>query len=635
MKKSITVFLMLMLILSLGACGGKTTEAGTDKENQAANTDSQTVNESFAQTTYSYLHDCWDLYIATLLSEKTLKIEKWGRFSAGADGDPFKYDYDVSIISTDDSSIDFQWLDDGHTAFSLTMKDDKNSHWDEPCSAGFVVNKVVTESSTTSDNPVYAYRNDQWDVYVAVKLSDNIIKIENWDRFSAGVDGDPFVYDHDVCVIDTKSENYDFTWLDDSLSAFSVTMKDEENSHWEDSKTAFFALSKNFIESNANDAETIYTYQNDQWDLYVGIALSETTIKIENWDRFNAGPEGDPFMYEYDVAIITTEGDDNPFGFSWIDDSHTAFTVTLEDKENSHWDGESTVSFAICPSFDESYIQPLRDYEDEKAKEKAAEESEDTVDTEDSDVKKNESNSDKDARDTEDAENAVAEEKESTDMDGELFTEDEITYELRNGKLTAIKYDGNSDSVSIPSEIEGHPVVAIGESVFEDCTELETVILWADIESVGNSAFKGCTSLSEISLPSETTIIGAHAFEGCTSLETAILWGDPSIEEYAFYGCTALESMSIGSDTDHIGAHAFEGCTALDDLILWGVSTIDEYAFAGCTSISSLSIPTEVQKIGAHAFDGCSSLESVIIWGDDTDIGEDAFANCPKLSKVP
>ena len=633
MKRIISVFLVLMLIMPLGACGGKSTETETNKENQITSEDSQTAEESSKQTTYTYMHDCWDLYIATLLSEKTVKIEKWGRFSAGAEGDPFKYDYDVSIISTDDSSNDFQWLDDGHTAFSLTMKDDKNSHWDELCSAGFVANKAVTESSTTGDSPVYAYRNDQWDIYAAVKLSDNVIKIENWNRFNAGVDGDSFVYNHDVCLIDTKSDNYDFIWLDDSLSAFSVTMKDEENSHWEDSKTASFALSKNFIESNAYDAETMYTYQNDNWDLYVGIALSETTIKIENWNRFNAGPDGDPFVYKYDVVVIATEGDDNPTGFSWFDDSHTAFTVTLEDKENSHWDGENTVSFAICPDFNESYIQPVRDYENEKSKEKESDKVEDTEDSDkDSDTKGKEDVADEN---THNAGDADVEAEESTGLDGELFTDNEITYELKNGKLTAIKYDGNGDSVSISSEIEGHSVVAIGESVFEDCTELETVILWADIKSVGDSAFKGCTSLSSISLPNETTHIGAHAFEGCTSLKTATLWGDPSIGDYAFKGCTALEAMSIGPDTDHIGAHAFEGCTALESLILWGANTIDEYAFAGCTSISSLSIPRDVQKIGVHAFDGCSNLESVTIWDNDTEIGEDAFANCPKLSKEP
>ena len=53
MKRIISVFLVLMLIMPLGACGGKSTETETNKENQITSEDSQTAEESSKQTTYT------------------------------------------------------------------------------------------------------------------------------------------------------------------------------------------------------------------------------------------------------------------------------------------------------------------------------------------------------------------------------------------------------------------------------------------------------------------------------------------------------------------------------------------------------------------------------------------------------
>ena len=123
-------------------CGAARPEEKTESVETDAPID---VAQAPVGTTYTYLHDRWDLYIATLLSDKTIKIENYGRFDAGANGDPFKYEYDVSIISTEDSSIDFHWLDGSHTSFSLNMQDEENYYWDEPCKVGFVANDSVNE----------------------------------------------------------------------------------------------------------------------------------------------------------------------------------------------------------------------------------------------------------------------------------------------------------------------------------------------------------------------------------------------------------------------------------------------------------------------------------------------------------
>lgn len=223
-----------------------------------------------------------------------------------------------------------------------------------------------------------------------------------------------------------------------------------------------------------------------------------------------------------------------------------------------------------------------------------------------------------------------------TEKEAKEYVDFNVLYEITpNGNAEVVGYTGEGNRITISSEYEGKDVVRIADSAFEDCTMLESIIMWAEIEEIGNSAFKGCTGLTEFSVPSDTKVIGHHAFEGCTNLETLIIWGDPDIGEYAFADCTGLTEISIGSKTENIAAHAFEGCTGVTSLIIWGVKIIGDYAFSGCTGIEDVSIPSDVLSVGNHAFDGCTALTSAIVWGDDTAIGEDAFANCPHLDDAP
>lgn len=228
------------------------------------------------------------------------------------------------------------------------------------------------------------------------------------------------------------------------------------------------------------------------------------------------------------------------------------------------------------------------------------------------------------------------EDAERAEEEAKVYVDFEVLYEITsNGDAEVVGFSGEGNRITISSEYEGEDVVRIADSAFEDCTMLESIIMWADIEEIGSSAFKGCTGLTEFSVPSDTEVIGHHAFEGCTNLETLIIWGDPDIGEYAFADCVSLTEISIGSDTKNVGAHAFEGCTGVTSLIIWGVEIIGDYAFAGCTGIEDVSIPSDVLSIGNHAFDGCTTLSSVIVWDDDTAIGKDAFANCPNLDDAP
>lgn len=206
-----------------------------------------------------------------------------------------------------------------------------------------------------------------------------------------------------------------------------------------------------------------------------------------------------------------------------------------------------------------------------------------------------------------------------------------LDYKIQGDNAIVTGYYGEGTVVEIPRKLGGKEVTAIDAEAFKNCSTLESITIWADLTTIGDSAFEGCTSLTEISIPNETTHIGKRAFMNCTSLSSALIWGDPDIDDYSFAGCTALDSISISNDTKRIGAHAFEGCTGITELLIWGVDVIEEYAFAGCTGIDSVSIPHDVVRIEAHAFDGCTALTSLIVWDDDTQVDRQAFSNCPNL----
>lgn len=125
---------------------------------------------------------------------------------------------------------------------------------------------------------------------------------------------------------------------------------------------------------------------------------------------------------------------------------------------------------------------------------------------------------------------------------------------VKNGVLyfEEHRYTGGSE-LTVPSEIAGQAVLAIGEDCFAGCTELATVILPDTIATIGNGAFSGCTALRGIYIPNSVNVIG----------------------EKAFYGCTSLEAVCIQNRIKIIREDAFDNCNFLGYIIFLG--TYDEW----------------------------------------------------------
>ena len=161
------------------------------------------------------------------------------------------------------------------------------------------------------------------------------------------------------------------------------------------------------------------------------------------------------------------------------------------------------------------------------------------------------------------------------------------------------------------------------------------VVIADGVTSIGNSAFQNCSNLTSVVIPASVTLIGDFAFEFCTGLASVnIPNGVTSIGTAAFHGCRNLTNVVIPASATSIGTSAFESCTGLTSVdIPNGVTSIGNRMFYECTGLTSITLPSSVTSIEDGAFMS-SGLTSVTILSNVTKMGADVFNNCSALKDV-
>jgi len=161
----------------------------------------------------------------------------------------------------------------------------------------------------------------------------------------------------------------------------------------------------------------------------------------------------------------------------------------------------------------------------------------------------------------------------------DTFTSGDYTYILpENGAAEITGYWGKAENLTIPDQLDGHPVTAIGDSAFSSCSSLTSVSIPDSVTAIGDSAFSDCSRLTSVSIPDSVTAIGNRAFSYCSSL-TSVSIPDSvtAIGNWAFYECSSLTSVSIPDSVTAIGDRAFSNCSNLTLSV-----GRDSYAFQYC-----------------------------------------------------
>ena len=148
----------------------------------------------------------------------------------------------------------------------------------------------------------------------------------------------------------------------------------------------------------------------------------------------------------------------------------------------------------------------------------------------------------------------------------------------------------------------------IGNSMFRNCTNLQSIIIPQSVTSIGEEAFYNCDALVSITIPNSVTSIGKYAFRSCSFLPSVTIPNSvTSIENGAFENCDALTSVTIPNSVTLIGAGAFEDCDALTSITIPNsVTLIGAAAFEDCDALTSIAIPNSVTSTKGRTFGDCN-----------------------------
>lgn len=76
-----------------------------------------------------------------------------------------------------------------------------------------------------------------------------------------------------------------------------------------------------------------------------------------------------------------------------------------------------------------------------------------------------------------------------------IISNEEWSYEIKNGSVTIYKYLGSGSEVTIPDQIDGYPVTQLVDSAFDSNNNITKVIFPDTITKIG----KYCFLIAEIS----------------------------------------------------------------------------------------------------------------------------------------
>lgn len=179
---------------------------------------------------YTFGADTSDLYVARAVSDSVIKVEKWKRNVILQREYALKYEVGAYLIN--DPASGFRWLDEQHSTFVLTVRDQQDRSYRKGKQVTFTESWSNGNQSGGSHCPddvfYYLHQHDERHQYKAVFVSDSLLKIECWYRpLPAGA----FFYGYDVCIIDLNVETASVEWSDEDLSSFTMNLCDPQNNH--------------------------------------------------------------------------------------------------------------------------------------------------------------------------------------------------------------------------------------------------------------------------------------------------------------------------------------------------------------------------------------------------------------------
>lgn len=204
-------------------------------------------------------------------------------------------------------------------------------------------------------------------------------------------------------------------------------------------------------------------------------------------------------------------------------------------------------------------------------------------------------------------------------------------YEQAEDGIRLLKYRGTEEDLTVPTELAGQMVVAIGDGCFRDNTRLKTVEIPYGIRSIGKEAFYRCTSMTKVTLGGTVNTIGDRAFAHTDIASMRIPGSVHTIGSEAFLGCEGLMNIAFEGGVEDAGdifptANSDEGTGSVK--MSEGVRNLGSRVFFDCINLTRMQIPASVTSIGEQAIgyktsdSGAVKQKDYLIYGYEGTMGE-------------
>ncbi len=204
--------------------------------------------------------------------------------------------------------------------------------------------------------------------------------------------------------------------------------------------------------------------------------------------------------------------------------------------------------------------------------------------------------------------------------------------EFRQNSGSGIRITGyngfDSERLILPPEIDGLPVVSIGEKAFMNASFSE-IVLPNSIKAIMRYAFYGCANLHHIILPEEVIFLGESCFGSSGIQSFSCPDSITVIPNGCFSSCLQLENVHFGNSIKKLGAGAFNNCNKLLQIsIPESVREIERNCFLN-TGIKYIIIPAKTERVSFEVFGLVprSARIAMVFCGEETTIHPEGTVN--------
>ncbi|MBQ4561356.1 MAG: leucine-rich repeat domain-containing protein [Clostridia bacterium] len=209
-------------------------------------------------------------------------------------------------------------------------------------------------------------------------------------------------------------------------------------------------------------------------------------------------------------------------------------------------------------------------------------------------------------------------------LKSEVLSADNCEFEEIEGGVKVTLYNGEAQSIVVPAEIDGKPVVTIADGAIPQST-LHAFTTVSGLEVIEAEACSNAFGLLNITLSDTILDLGKDAFENVLFTETDGDFVTFADEILLSYTGSAAE-VAVPEGIRFVGAESFLENEALTKITLpEGVQSIGNAAFKLCENVTEYNIPSTTLKICDSAFQGIRHITALHIPDSVIEIGNYAF----------